>query len=87
MAPNAKFNDRKLSIFMIHGMSKMKLLFCLGFLFIGKKPKFKGVETFDCTKIEIKTSEKLKVHVDGKLAGTTNHLINTCYKDQIRMPK
>ncbi len=87
MAPNAKFNDRKLSIFMIHGMSKIKLLFCLGFLFIGKKPKFKGVESFDCTKIEIQTSEKLKVHVDGKLAGTSKHLINTCYKDQIRMPK
>ena len=87
MAPNAKFNDRKLSVFIIHGMSKFKLLCCLTVLYLGKKPKFKGVESFDCSQIEIKTDEKLKVHVDGKLAGSTNHLVNSCYKDQIRMPK
>lgn len=87
MAPNAKYNDRKLSVFMIHGMSKIKLLCCLAVLFVGKKPKFKGVTSFDCSKIEIITDSKLKVHVDGKLAGSSNHLVNTCYKDQIRMPK
>ena len=87
MAPNAKYNDRKLSVFMIHSMSKIKLLFCLFMLFLGKHPKFKGVTSFDCSKIEIITDSKLMVHVDGKLSGSSNHIVNTCYKDQIRMPK
>ena len=87
MAPNAKYNDRKLSVFMIHSMSKLKLLCCLSLLFLGKKPKIKGVTSFDCTSIEIFTDSKLMVHVDGKLAGSSNHILNTCYKDQIRMPK
>ena len=87
MAPNAKYNDKKLSIFMIHDMSKIKLLYCLGILFLGKQPKFKGVTTFDCHTIDIKTTEKLPIHIDGKLAGISNHLTNKIYKDQIRMPK
>jgi len=87
MAPNAKYNDRKLSVFMIHGMSKLKLLCCLITLFLGRRPGFKGVATFDCNTIEIITDDKLPVHIDGKLAGTTNHLTNSIYKYAIRMPK
>ena len=87
MAPHAKYNDRKLSVFMIHGMPKLKLLCCLAILFLGKQPRFKGVTTFDCSSIDIQTSEKLPVHIDGKLAGSTNHLTNTIYHDAIRMPK
>ena len=86
MAPNAKYNDQKLSVFMIYGMSKLKLLFCLAILFLGKRPNFKGVITFDCTTIDIQTNETLPVHIDGKLAGTSNHITNTIYKDAIRMP-
>ena len=87
MAPSAKYNDKKLSVFMIHSMSKIKLLMCLAILFLGKQPKFKGVTTFDCSTIDIVTSEVLPVHIDGKLAGTTNHLTNTIYSKAIRMPK
>jgi diacylglycerol kinase family enzyme len=68
-------------------MPKIKLLFCLAILFLGKQPHFKGVTTFDCYSIDIRTSDKLPVHIDGKLAGTTNHISNTIYKDSIRMPK
>ena len=86
LAPKARFNDQKLSICIVHGLSKLRIFYLLPTLLFGKHLNIEGVEVFECSTIEIFTDKKLIVHVDGEYAGRSNHIKNSCIPTQIKMP-
>lgn len=85
MAPNADPCDGKLSISLVHGLSRLKVLLLLPTLFFGKHIYFKGVETLNCNNIEIKTSRNQAVHTDGEIASDCSHISVSCVPGKIRM--
>ena len=85
MAPNADPCDGKLSVCLVHGLSKMKALLLLPPIISGTHVKFKGVETFDCTEIEVSTDRDTSVHTEGEIPSVCSHIKVHCVKEQIRM--
>lgn len=85
MAPHADPTDGKLSVCLVHGLSRRKFIFLLPTILFGKHIYFKGVETFDCTTIEIKTDHDLAIHTDGELPGIGSHIKVSVIPEKIRM--
>jgi YegS/Rv2252/BmrU family lipid kinase len=85
MAPKADPTDGKLSVCLVHGLSTAKVLVLLPTIFFGKHVKFKGVETFHCSEIEIYTDKESAVHTDGEVAALCSHIKVSCIPGQIRM--
>ena len=85
MAPAANPFDGKLSVCIVHGLSRLRLLALLPTLLLGKHVLFKGVETFDCLTLEIKLNNPAMVHVDGEYPGTFHHLKISCTPKQLRI--
>lgn len=85
MAPNADPSDGLLSVCLVHGLSKLKVLLLLPTVFLGKHTNFKGVETFNCASIDITTSHETAVHTDGEVAALCSHITVSCVSGHIRM--
>jgi YegS/Rv2252/BmrU family lipid kinase len=85
MAPQADPTDGKLSVCLVHGLSLAKVFFVLPTIFTGKHIKYKGVETFHCSEIEIMTDKKTGVHTDGEIPAECSHIKVSCVPGQIRM--
>lgn len=85
MAPHADPTDHKLSVCLVHGMSRIKALFLLGTIFTGKHIHFKGVEAFHCSEIEITADLNSAVHADGEVPLVCSHIKVSCIPQQIRM--
>ena len=85
MAPQADPTDGKLTVTLVHGLSKAKVLILLPTIFIGKHVRYKGVETFHCSQIEIKTDINTAVHTDGEVPAVCSHIKVDCIHEQIRM--
>lgn len=85
MAPEADPSDGFLSVCLIHGLSKLKILLLLPTVFSGRHISFKGVETFNCTNIDITTSHETAVHTDGEVVAVCSHITASCVSGQIRM--
>lgn len=85
MAPNADPTDGRLSVCLVHGLSTAKVLFLLPTIFTGKHIKFKGVESFHCSEIEIIADREASVHTDGEVPDTCSHIKVSCIPEKIRM--
>lgn len=85
MAPHADPVDGKLSITLVHGLSRAKAFILLPTIFTGKHVNFKGVETFHCSEIEISTDFNTAVHTDGEVPAVCSHIKVNCIPGQIRM--
>ncbi len=85
MAPNANPCDGKLSVCLVHGLSKAKALLLLPTIISGKHVNFKGVDTFDCIEIEVKIDRDTSVHTEGEVPSVCSHIKVNCVKEQIRM--
>ncbi|NLK27835.1 MAG: diacylglycerol kinase family lipid kinase [Clostridiales bacterium] len=85
MAPHANPTDGKLSVTMVHGMSKLKVIVLLPTILFGKHIHFKGVETFDCSTIEIIADQKLAVHTDGETPAHSSHIKVNITQEKLRM--
>ncbi len=85
MAPTADPNDGKLTITLVHGLSKLKVFVLLPTIFTGKHIKYKGVEAFHCSQIDIKTDIDAAVHTDGEAPSVCSHIKVDCIHEQIRM--
>ena len=85
MAPHADPTDGKLSITLVHGLSKAKIFFLLPTIMTGTHVKYKGVETFHCREIEIKTDKETAVHTDGEIPAICSHIIVHNILGKIRM--
>ncbi|MDF2586883.1 MAG: hypothetical protein K0S41_724 [Anaerocolumna sp.] len=85
IAPAANPSDGKLSICIVHGLSRAKILFLLPTLLIGKHVHFKGVDTFDCETLGIQLEQAAGVHVDGEYPGEFQELQVICLPKQLRI--
>lgn len=71
IAPDAKPDDGKLDITIVHQLSKLKLLLVFISVFWGKHIYFKEVKTFKGVTASIHSSSALYVHADGETIGFT----------------
>lgn len=85
MAPAADPTDGKLSICLVHGLPKAFVALFLPTIIFGKHIHFKGIETFDCSTIEIITNRESNIHTDGEVPAFSSHLKVQCIPKKIRM--
>lgn len=84
IAPTASPRDGKLSVCMVHGLSRFKILLLMPTLLFGAHTHFKGVETFDCEVLEVKLDDKAYLHVDGECPGQFSEVKYSCVSNQLR---
>jgi diacylglycerol kinase family enzyme len=87
IAPAADPYDGKLSVCMVHGLSRLKILFMLPTLLFGKHTDLKGIETFDCKTLDITLDKPATIHFDGEVPGEIDHLSISCTPKQLRIIK
>lgn len=85
MAPGADPQDGKLSVTLVHGLSRIAILLLLPTIIFGKHINIKGVETFKCSNIEIITDKEAAVHTDGETPAFSSHIAVRCVPSKIRM--
>lgn len=85
MAPKANPCDGLLSICIVHGIGRVKELLLLPTIITGSHVRFKGVETFNCSEIEVITDRNTSVHTEGEIPSICSHIKVSCYRGQIRM--
>lgn len=85
MAPAADPCDGKLSICLAHSMGTMKSFSLMPTTYSGKHVNFKGVESFNCSEIEIFLDQDAAVHTDGEVPAICKHIKVSCHQGQIRM--
>ena len=74
MCPDAKSDDGKLSVCLVHGVKKFQTFFLLPFLMAGKHGKFKGFELLECRNAEINFDTPQTLHLDGEYGGEVSHV-------------
>lgn len=85
MAPDADPTDGKLSICVVHGLPKILILLLLPTIIFGRHIHLKGVETFNCSSIEIMLEDRAAVHTDGEVPAFSSHINVRCIPRKIRM--
>lgn len=85
LAPSANNADRKLTLVIVHDVSKLKLFLVLPSVLISKHTGIKGVEIFDCDSVEITSDDARCLHTDGETVGIKDHVRLSCTPEQIRM--
>ena len=85
LAPSANNADRRLTLVIVHDVSKLKLFLVLPSVLISKHTGIKGVEIFDCDSVEITSDDARCLHTDGETVGIKDHVRLSCTPEQIRM--
>lgn len=85
IAPAADPYDGMLSVCMVYGVSRLRVLTVLPFLLFGKHIHFKGVETFNCRSLTIEIDYPSWVHIDGECPNTFTQLTISCITNQLRI--
>jgi len=85
MAPKANSHDQKLSVCLLHDVSKLKVFIMLPTIIFGKHVFIKGVETFECSTIDITLEDAMHTHTDGEFTGTNRHIALNCLNNQLRI--
>lgn len=83
--PNAQNDDQLLDLCVIHDVSKVKLLFLMAIGLFGWHTHCKGVHTFRCRQVQIRTAAPMPVHADGESAFLQKELFVTCEKQKLLM--
>lgn len=83
--PSANPFDGKLSVCIVHGLSKLRILSVLPTLLVGKHTHFNGVEIFDCKTLTIRLQQPAVVHVDGECPGHFQQIEASCSDKQLRI--
>lgn len=83
--PQASADDGYLDLFLIHGMSKLKILLLLPTAFFGLHTGFRGVEIIRCQKAEFLADRPLPVHIDGESAGIASRVRVSASREQFRI--
>lgn len=84
-APQANPSDGRLSVCLINGLSRFRLLALMPALLIAKHIYYHGVETFDCSQLAIKIDSPYYVHIDGEYPGKFKSLKVSCREKQLRI--
>lgn len=85
ICPNADPRDGILSVCLVHGLSRIQVLFLLPTLIFGIHANFKGVEIFDCHTLKIHLESPFHVHLDGECPGKYTDLTVSCLPKRLRI--
>ena len=85
MAPGADPTDGKLSVCLVHGLSRLAIMLFLPTIIFGKHIHVKGVEYFKCSNVEIIADKKAAVHTDGEIPAFSSHIAIRCVPGKLRM--
>lgn len=87
MAPKASDRDGLLSVCVVSGLSKTRVLLLMPLIFFGKHTWIKGVEIIPCRSMRIHASSPQYIHTDGEVPGASDHLLYTIEKQTVRILK
>ena len=87
MGPDADPTDGKVTMCIVHDISRIKHFLYMPSVIKANHVKKKGVEQITCRTCEIRTAEPLCVHVDGEPAGIRNHVVFSCAGEKLRIMK
>lgn len=87
MAPDARYDDGKLSICIASDISKLNAFTKLPLLVMAKQEKIKGFKLFDASKIVVRTKQPSVVHVDGEYVGDETEIIIECLNNKLKLKK
>lgn len=84
-APDASFEDGKLSICVMNNRKKRKLLPVLVSSLLGRKSLNKGTRFYTCEEVTIHMDRPMAVHVDGESCFSQNDVQLRCIGKKLRM--
>ena len=84
-APNAKYNDDKLDLCVVEGLSKLKILCLLPTVFFGKHVKFSGIHIIRGRSIAIASRRPRIIHTDGETLNPKKVLTTSCSGKKLRI--
>ena len=64
--PDALPDDGVLDVFLVSGISKLKILFLLPAVYLGARLNCRGITRLRCRYLELKTEKPMTVHTDGE---------------------
>lgn len=85
MAPEADPTDGKVSVCLLHDISRLKHIRLMPTILNATHVKHKGVTVVTCKTLEIQADRPLVIHTDGEFAGKHDHVRFSCVPEQIRM--
>ena len=85
MGPDADPTDGKITMCIVHDISRIKHLLYMPSVIKANHIKKRGVEQITCNTCEIRTADPLCVHTDGEPAGLRNHVVFSCTGDKLRV--
>ena len=85
MAPDAKFNDGKLSALIVQNIPRIRAFFLFPFLILGKHERFKGFIIKDFKKMTLTADEDVVSHTDGEWAGDVNQITMECLERKLML--
>lgn len=84
-APKAKYNDNKLDLCIVEGLSKLKILFLIPTVFFGKHVNFDGVHIIRGRTIAIASRKPRIIHSDGETLNPKKILTASCIGKKLRI--
>ena len=85
MAPDARYDDGKLSVCIASDISKLNAFTKLPLLVMAKQEKIKGFKLFDAKKIVVRTKQPSVVHADGEYVGDETEIIIECLDNKLKL--
>lgn len=85
MGPDADPTDGRITLCIVHDISKLWHLRLMPTVIKGNHVKYRGVELITCTSAEVETDRPLVVHTDGEFAGKSSHAVFECMPEKVRM--
>lgn len=83
MAPNANYDDGKLSLCIASDISKYNAFIKLPLLVMAKQEKIKGFKLIDAKKAVIKIIDPAVVHADGEYVGDETDVVIECLANKL----
>lgn len=85
MGPDADPEDGRITVCIVHDLSKLRHLSLMPTVIKGKHVKKKGIEEITARTIEIETDRPLVIHTDGEFAGKSSHIRFSCLDEKVRI--
>ncbi len=85
MGPGADPTDGKVTVCVVHDISRLKHMLLMSSILKGKHIRHKGVELITCKSMEIEADRPLVVHTDGEFAGKYQKIRFSCIPEKVKM--
>ena len=87
MAPDAKYDDGKISVCIASDISKLSAFIKLPVLVMAKHEKLKGFRLFEASKLVVKTKAPAVIHADGEYIGDETQIVIECLPQILNLKK